>query len=96
MVIEAMACGKPVIGVNVGGPGFHIQNEWGIKIEPDNPEYTIQEMAKALEKLYLDSELREKMGAAGRRRTEEFYLWERLGDYMQTIYQEVLPKDLTD
>ena len=34
VLIEAMACGKPVIGVNVGGPGFHIQNEWGIKIEP--------------------------------------------------------------
>jgi len=96
VVIEAMACGKPVIGVNVGGPGFHIQNEWGIKIEPENPEYTIQEMAKALEKLYLDVELREKMGAAGRRRTEEFYLWERLGDYLQTIYQDVLPENLTD
>ncbi len=96
VVIEAMACGKPVIGVNVGGPGFHIQNEWGIKIEPKNPEYTIQEMAKALEKLYLDGELREKMGAAGRKRTEEFYLWERLGDHLQQIYQDVLPGELTD
>ncbi len=96
VVIEAMACGKPVIGLNIGGPGFHIKKEWGIKIEPKNPGYTIQEMAKALEKLCLDGELREKMGEAGRRRTEEFYLWERLGDQLQRIYQEVLPGELLD
>ena len=96
VLIEAMACGKPVIGVNVGGPGFHIQNELGIKIEPKKPQYTIQEMAKALKKLSLDGELREKMGAAGRRRTEEFYLWERLGDRLQQIYKDILPKDLIE
>ena len=96
VVIEAMGCGKPVIGLNVGGPGFHIQKEWGLKIEPKNPGYTIQEMAKALEILYLDGDLRKNMGAAGRRRTEEFYLWERLGDQLQRIYQEVLPGELLD
>jgi len=94
VIIEAMTCGKPVIGINVGGPGFHIQNEWGIKIEPKNPEYTIQEMAEALKTLYLNRELREKMGEAGFRRAEEFYLWDRLGDQLQRIYQEVLPDEL--
>lgn len=96
VVIEAMACGKPVIGINVGGPGFHIKKEWGIKIEPKDPDYTIREMAKALEILYLDGDLRKNMGAAGRKRAEEFYLWERLGDHLQKIYQEVLPRELLD
>ncbi|MFC2166814.1 glycosyltransferase family 4 protein [Acidobacteriota bacterium] len=96
VLIEAMASGKPVIGLNVGGPGFHIQKDWGIKIEPKDPGYTVQEMAKALEILYLDEKLRENMGAAGRRRAEEFYLWERLGDYLLKIYKEVLPGSLMD
>ncbi len=96
VVIEAMSSGKPVIGLNVGGPGFHIQKEWGIKIEPKDPGYTIQEMTKALETLYLDEKLRENMGKAGRRRAEEFYLWERLGDHLQKIYKEVLPRNLME
>ncbi len=96
VIIEAMGCGKPVIGLNVGGPGFHIQKEWGIKIEPKNPMYTVREMARALETLYLDNDLRRNMGVAGCRRAEEFYLWERLGDRMQHIYEEILPRDLTD
>ncbi len=91
-----LGCGKPVIGLNVGGPGFHIQKEWGIKIEPKNPMYTVREMARALETLYLDNDLRRNMGVAGCRRAEEFYLWERLGDRMQHIYEEILPRDLTD
>lgn len=95
VIIEAMAQGKPVIGLNVGGPGFHIQEEWGIKIEPKNPEYVVQEMAKALERLYLDKNLRLKMGEAGRRRARDYYLWGRLGDRLQHIYQEVLPEELS-
>lgn len=95
VVIEAMAQGKPVIGMNIGGPGFHIQKEWGFKIEPKDPEYAIQEMAKALERLYLDKSLRLKMGEAGYRRARDYYLWERLGDRLQHIYQEVLPKELS-
>ena len=93
VVIEAMAQGKPVIGMDVGGPGFHIRDEWGIKIEPRSPDYAVQEMALALERLYLDHNLRDQMGKAGRSRAEEYYLWDRLGDRLQNIYLEVL-KDI--
>jgi glycosyltransferase involved in cell wall biosynthesis len=90
VVVEAMASGIPVICLDTGGPGFHIQDEWGIKIEPKNPEYVIDEMAKALERLYLDKDLRLRLGQAARKRAEEFYLWDRLGDRMQEIYEEAL------
>lgn len=90
VVVEAMASGIPVICLNTGGPGFHIQDEWGIKIEPKSPEYAINEMAKALERLYLDKDLRIRLGQAARKRAEEFYLWDRLGEKMQGIYEEAL------
>jgi len=90
VVVEAMACGRPVICLDSGGPGFHIRPEWGIKIVPKNPEYVIYEMAKALERFYLNKDLRKRMGEAARKRAEDYYLWDRLGKRLQLIYKEVL------
>lgn len=90
VVIEAMASGVPVVCFNLAGPGFHIQNKWGIKIKAKNPEYAVIEMTKALEKLYLDSNLRIQMGINARKRAEEYYLWDHLGKRLQEIYKEAL------
>jgi len=90
VVVEAMASGISVICLDLAGPGFHIQNRWGIKIEARNPEYVVIEMAKALEKLYLNPELRKQMGANARRRAEEYYLWDHLGERLQSIYKDAL------
>lgn len=90
VVVEAMASGKPVVCLDTAGPGFHIREEWGIKIAPRDPEYVVNAMAKALERLYLDKDLRITMGKAARKRAEEFYLWDRLGEKMQEIYEESL------
>jgi glycosyltransferase involved in cell wall biosynthesis len=47
-------------------------------------------MAKALEKLYLDDNLRKQLGINARRRAEEYYLWDHLGKRLQKIYEEAL------
>jgi glycosyltransferase involved in cell wall biosynthesis len=86
VVVEAMASAKPVIGLDSGGPGFHIQPEWGFKISPKDPSYVAAEIAKALEKLFRDPALARTMGLAARRRAEAFYLWDRHGDRIQEIY----------
>jgi glycosyltransferase involved in cell wall biosynthesis len=90
VVVEAMAAQKPVICLDIAGPGFHINNNWGIKIKPDFPEKAIKEMAEALEKLYFDKELRFQLGKLARERAEKEYLWDNLGEKLFKIYQEVL------
>jgi glycosyltransferase involved in cell wall biosynthesis len=90
VVVEAMAAQKPVICLDIAGPGFHINNDWGIKIKPDFPEKAIKEMAEALEKLYFDKELRIQLGRKARERAEKEYLWDNLGEKLFKIYQEVL------
>jgi len=90
VVVEAMASSKPVIGLDSGGPGLHIQPEWGFKIEPANPERVAAEIAAALETLRADPARAAAMGRAARRRAEEYYLWDRHGERLRDIYSEVL------
>jgi len=90
VVVEAMAAGIPVICMDLAGPGLHITEECGIKIPARSPDEAIDLMAQALEKLYVDNDLRLKMGRAGRARAEEVYSWDHLGDRLARIYQEVL------
>lgn len=90
VVVEAMASGLPVICLDLAGPGFHIKDKWGIKIQAKNPGYVVEKMAKALEKLYLDNKLRIQMGINARKRAEEYYLWDHLGERLQRIYKDSL------
>jgi len=90
VVVEAMACGKPIICLDTGGPGFHVRPEFGMKISPIYSEHAVDKMAEALEKLYLDEDLMRKMGIAARKRAEDYYVWDRLGERMQEIYWRAL------
>jgi glycosyltransferase involved in cell wall biosynthesis len=90
VVVEAMASAKPVIGLDSGGPGLHIEPAWGFKIEPRNPEYVAAEIARALGSLYQNRELGPAMGEAARARAEAFYLWDRHGDRLLDIYLKAL------
>jgi glycosyltransferase involved in cell wall biosynthesis len=81
-----MAQGVPVICLNSGGPGFHIQPAWGIKIEPRNPRTAIEDMAQALERLYAKRALRRRLGAAAQNKVKEYYLWSKLAIRLEEIY----------
>jgi len=89
IVMEAMAAGKPVICLDIASPGTHVTNNCGIKIRPSSPDQAIKEMAEALDRLYRDKELRLRLGKAARERVEREYLWDRLGEELFKIYQEV-------
>jgi glycosyltransferase involved in cell wall biosynthesis len=86
VVIEAMAAGKPVVCLDAGGPGMHVSDEWGFKITPTTPKDAVNELASALERLYLDPDLRQRMGRAARKRSKNFYHWDKLGDQLMKIY----------
>ncbi len=64
-VLEAMAAGLPVVATDVGGVGEAVENgETGILV----PAADSEALARALERLVVDADLRRRLGAAGRAR----------------------------
>lgn len=72
-VLEAMAAGLPVVASAVGGVPELVDGETGALVPPADPGA----LAAALARLAAEPQLRERLGAAGRRRAEaEFGLAE--------------------
>ena len=70
VVLQAMACGKPVIATAHGGPTeIVVDGETGLLIRPRNSAA----LASAIIRLIDDPALRARMGAAGRVRAVEHY-----------------------
>lgn len=86
VVLEAMACGLPVIATAWGGPLDYINDECGILVPPTSREELVSGLEKALQRLAADPELRARMGAAGRARIENEFDWERKVDQVLEIY----------
>jgi glycosyltransferase involved in cell wall biosynthesis len=90
VVVEAMAAGKPVVCLDLAGPGMHVVDGCGIKVTPHSPEQVVGEMATALGRLYSDKEFRLRMGRKARERAVREYHWDRLGERLQKIYEGAL------
>jgi glycosyltransferase involved in cell wall biosynthesis len=70
--LEAMASGLPLVGTRVGGIPTIIDDEsTGFLVPPRDPEA----MARALERLIADAEIRRRFGAAARRKVEREFAW---------------------
>lgn len=87
--LEAMAAGCPIICLNLGGPAVQVTEETGFKIPAHDPDQAVRDIAKAMVRLVKDSELRELMGQAGRKRVSEAYSWEAKGQSLAQLYEEV-------
>jgi glycosyltransferase involved in cell wall biosynthesis len=73
-VLEAMAAGLPVVATAVGGiPELVADRETGMLVPPRDTTA----LAEAIRKIAGDRELRDRLGAAGRRRAQEEFSIER-------------------
>ncbi len=85
--IEAMACGKPVVGTCFGGtPEIVVDGETGYIANPLDPEGYAERLVRLLE----DPALRTRMGEAGRRRVETCFSLTRQADAVEEVYRAVL------
>jgi glycosyltransferase involved in cell wall biosynthesis len=88
VVMEAMACGLPVIVPNWGGPADIADDASGIRVAVDSRAGYIDGLAAAMTRLGEDSALRVEMGRAGRARVLEHFDWDVLIGQMIEIYEQ--------
>jgi colanic acid/amylovoran biosynthesis glycosyltransferase len=83
VLIEAMACALPVVSTRVMGvPEVVEDGETGLLVSPGRPDL----LAGALARLALAPELREQMGAAGRRRALREFDIGRQGEALAALF----------
>lgn len=86
-VLEAMACGKPVVGSRMGGiPELVEDGVTGLLFEAGN----VNELTSVLDKLMSSAELRKQMGKAARQRVETEFSLDKHNAGLLKIYKSVL------
>jgi phosphatidyl-myo-inositol dimannoside synthase len=87
-LVEASACGIPVIGGRSGGiPDAVREGETGLLVDPT----AAGEVAGAIDRVLSDPALARKLGAGGRRAVETYFNWDRVTREMIQIADEFSP-----
>lgn len=85
--LEAMACGRPVVGSAVGGLlDTVLPGQTGELVEPRDPEA----LARTLRRLLDDPVRRASYGEAGRRRAVAHYDWSEVVRRTEALYRELI------
>ncbi|WP_250535143.1 glycosyltransferase family 1 protein [Caballeronia sp. AZ10_KS36] len=89
--LEAMACGRPVIGADVGGIRYSVAHEeTGLLVPPKDP----RALADALATLKRDPARAERMGAAGLERARAMFTWSGVAQSLERVYARVAGVDI--
>jgi phosphoheptose isomerase len=85
--LEAMACGTPVIGANVGGIKFTVRDgETGYLVPPDDPAA----IAERIVHLFRQPRLMTLFRRQAIKRANDLFTWEQVASGVATVYEDVL------
>ena len=71
-LLEAMACGLPVVASATGGIPEQLAHGGGVMVRPDDPDA----LASGLQQLLEDAAYRERLGNEALRASRDFFLWD--------------------
>ena len=90
---EAMACGTPVVGTEIGA--YREIVEHGVSgwlVPPADP----RALADAIRMMWNDASLRERLGEGGRKRILEKFNWRKAAEETLAVYEEIVPRSQPD
>jgi glycosyltransferase involved in cell wall biosynthesis len=86
-VLEAYACGKPVVASKVGGLKDLVKDgETGLLFEPGN----VEQLAKSIFNLLNGNDIAKKMGLKGKNFVRESFTIEKVVERLEKVYEEVV------
>ncbi|MBI2458941.1 MAG: glycosyltransferase family 4 protein [Parcubacteria group bacterium] len=86
VLLEAMACAKPVVASNLPGVRSIFKNgREGLLVKPGD----VDDLANKIKIILKDKKLAESMGRAGRALVESKYTWTKVGKKLNSIYHYV-------
>jgi glycosyltransferase involved in cell wall biosynthesis len=89
VVLEAMACGLPVVTTRVSGnTDAVVDGETGVLVDPRS----VEQLRDAMLSVLSDPGMMRRMSAKGRGRAEEMFTWERAAREVSQVYSELLPR----
>ena len=87
--LEALAIGKPVVCLNVGGPAAQVTPDCGFAAPVDSPQTAILAMADFIEKIYHSSVEYDRLCAGARHRANSDFHLDNQFEKIDRIYQEI-------
>jgi glycosyltransferase involved in cell wall biosynthesis len=82
--LEAMACQRPVVAYNSGGPAETVEDQvTGLLAQPGN----VSDLSECVSRILADADMGRRMGQQGRKRVESRFTWE---NHVAMIEREVL------
>ncbi|HET6884022.1 MAG TPA: glycosyltransferase family 1 protein [Pirellulales bacterium] len=89
--LEAMACGTPVIGANVGGIKFSVRDgQTGYLVPPNNPEALAERLAHLLKQ----PQLLRRFSQQAIERVNRLFTWKRVSAQIADVYEELLGREV--
>ena len=88
--MEAMAAGRPVICLDLGGPAIQVTEGTGFKVDAQTPQQAVADMAESMNKLARDRELVRNIGQAAQQQVSQNFSWSAFGERLNRLYLEVV------
>jgi glycosyltransferase involved in cell wall biosynthesis len=88
--VEAMAAGRPVICLDLGGPAHLVAQGCGFRVRATDPDETIAGLADAMNRLAGSPAVREEMGRAARKHATREFSSRTRGQLLSDVYAQLI------